>query len=94
MSSDIAQLMLPVWKSYKPAPPIASIEELPFVTFKGRGKNRIASNWNFPDGLDYGEACQLGTEYATRFLQFLLDNRPLIGSNLLGPIVSDIDYHW
>ena len=92
MSTETVELMIPARKSYKPEPPIAKIEELPFVIRKGRGKSKVVFNWYFPEDLDYGEACQLGNEYATHLLQFMLDNSYYTGSNLIGAIVSDIDF--
>ena len=81
----------PARRNYKPGEKRVSMADLPFVYRPRRGfKN--SSNWRVAPTDDYGMACEIGREYAAHFTQFLKDNPRVVGSNMLGNIVEDIDF--
>ncbi|KMN32381.1 MULTISPECIES: hypothetical protein [unclassified Chromobacterium] len=48
--------------------------------------------WQVPPIQDYGEACEMGREYAAHLLRLLHGCPQHAGNGLLGLIASDIDY--
>jgi hypothetical protein len=81
----------PTRQEYKPVANESSFSKLPFVDSPKHGfKN--ASNWHIPPTEDYGQACQIGREYAAHFAQYLKDNPDMCGANSLGLIARDIDF--
>ncbi|MFZ6774299.1 hypothetical protein ACO0LB_16440 [Undibacterium sp. SXout7W] len=79
-------------RNYKPEIKPATIEALPFVVRLKKGK-KLHNNWAVTPTNDYGLACFLGAEYAAHFAQYLQDNPGTVGMNLLGHIVTDIDFN-
>jgi hypothetical protein len=90
-----AQLLsrLPARRDYKPEVVPASHDALPFINRpKRKSKRNPHTNWHVPPANDYGEACQMGEEYAAHYVQYLKDNPFWVGSNMLGLIAGDIDF--
>ncbi|MFZ6673955.1 hypothetical protein [Undibacterium sp. Xuan67W] len=79
-------------RSYRPEIKPASFEALPFVLRLKRSDKKLHNKWHVIPTDDYGLACANGTEYAAHFAQYLKDNPCMVGSNLLGNIVADIDF--
>ena len=65
--------------------------ELPFVLYRKEGGVHVTNNWHVPPVADYGDACDIGRNFAAHFLQYSKDNPQAMGS-LLGWIASDIDF--
>src|SRR5450830_211725 len=92
--SNIVVANQPAYLSNRPnnksADKLNNFEKLPFVYRPTRGFKK--SNWYTPPTNSYARACEIGSEYATHFVQFLKDNPTCVGMNMLGFIVEDIDF--
>ncbi|MBL1264527.1 hypothetical protein [Candidatus Methylomicrobium oryzae] len=88
---DPVHVKAPARRDYKPEVKPLSLSELPFVYRPKRGAKN-ASNWCVTPIDDYGLACEIGREYAAHFAQYMKDNPCLVGSNVLGYIIEDIDF--
>lgn len=76
-------------RNFSPRP--ASFTDLPFVADVEIGPRKTQRLfWNVPPADDYGEANQIGVQYACDFVQYLKQNKSLVGSARLGWIVSDM----
>jgi len=62
--------------------------DLPFITCEN---SEGVGKWHIPKDMDYGNACRLGAVYAVYFMQYLHDNKNLVGSNFLGHLIQEID---
>ena len=72
--------------------------ELPFIAspYHYRNKHRVrrcGSLWHVHCIANYEQARTIGREYAAHFAQYLKDNPEVVGQNLLGRIVTDMDFH-
>jgi hypothetical protein len=63
---------------------------LPFIAPLASGG---LHSWVVPPIDDYALACEIGEQYALHFAQYLNDNPDVAGTNLLGEIAGDIDFH-
>ena len=67
----------------------ASVAALSFVAdVKVSARKWRRSYWAVPQTDDYGEACNLGRQYACELIQFLKDNPSAAGSNIIGELVD------
>lgn len=67
--------------------PSPDMSSLPFVH-----QDMDPSNWHAPETDDFCEACDRGQEYAARFVKSLRDDPDLVETNVLGLLVSKIDF--
>lgn len=79
-------------RSFPPRP--ASFTDLPFVADIKVGPRKTARYfWHVPDSGDYGQANNIGRQFAADYAQYLKDNPFWVGAGFLGRIVADMAKH-
>ena len=71
-----------------------SLLALPFVVdTKQVGGRRRVDYWSVPPAPSYGDACDVGRQFAAEFVQWLLDNPRWAGTNSIGTFVQHMKAH-
>lgn len=81
----------PIIEKHRYPPRPAAFTDLPFIVdVKIAPRKTRRSYWHVQPIKDYGEANQVGVQYACDYLQYIKENPALIGSGCLEDIAKDM----